>query len=343
MTNQLPAFLQNYQSRGLIERATQGMGSAMPPHVSIRGNQFTLIDAAGEKTNWQGPLDCCLFDISDVMCKKYFKADWEPGSNDPPACWSANGVAPSIEAMEPQSPTCASCEWNVRGSETSKLSGKPIKACRDEKWLALLIPSMPGMVFQLVLSPGSFKNWAAYNKVFEAQKFGWDVAITRIAFAPQVNGVLTFQPIGMVDEATYTACQKALAGKVTDALVGRNDRPRGLPAPAAVMQIAPQASAHQPAVGQVAVQAPTTTRFPPEAPQVEAPKRTRGRPKATEAAPQPAQTAQRQPGPVQEPQLAPFRPQPAPAASNGPAFGIGEAVPPNPELAATLASLGFPQ
>ena len=48
---QLPAHLQNRQSRAVNERAAAGIGSSMPPHISIQGNSFTLIDAAGNEQN----------------------------------------------------------------------------------------------------------------------------------------------------------------------------------------------------------------------------------------------------------------------------------------------------
>src|SRR6202007_2206683 len=83
-------------------------------------------------------LDFLVADVADHPCKMYFaNPDWTPDSNDPPDCWSANGTGPSIEAINPQSPTCAACPQNVRGSRISKMSGASIKACRDEVWMAV--------------------------------------------------------------------------------------------------------------------------------------------------------------------------------------------------------------
>lgn len=233
--NQLPAHLANLPSSGLAARAADGIGSALPPHISIRGNAFTLVDATGAEQRAQTTyLDVCIADISDVMCKQYYKNAWTPDSNEPPACWSANGIAPSVEAVEPQSARCDTCQWNVRGSATSKLSGTAIKACRDEKWLAVLVPGI-AIPVQLRLTPGSFANWRSYVEMFRGRPVDMCHVFTRLQFEQDSNGVLTFtvSPTGYIDPPTADMFLKMKAAKASDVLVGRTDRPRqaALPAP----------------------------------------------------------------------------------------------------------------
>lgn len=239
--NQLPAYLQNLPASGLAARAAEGIGSSLPPHISIRGNAFTLVDAAGNKQQAQTTyLDVCIADISDVMCKMYYGDEngpkkWTPDSDDPPACWSANGVAPSVDAMNPQAVRCDSCEWNKRGSAQS-MEGKPTKACRDEKRFAVLIPGI-SFPLQLTLTPGSFTNFRGYTEKFKSQSIDMCHVFTRLAFEQGVNGILTFavSPNGYIDEATANMFVRMKESKASDVLVGRNDRPRqaALPAPAA--------------------------------------------------------------------------------------------------------------
>lgn len=229
---QLPAYLQNKTRTNLAAVATAGMGSAMPNHISIRGNQFTLIDEAGAKMPLGALMDAIVVDITDHIAKRYYEEPWKDGSDNPPDCWSMNGIGPSRGAMKPQSQTCGDCEWNVRGSDTSALSGKPIKACRDEKPIALLLPQYPQMLFQLIIPPGSFKNWTAFTKQFSG---GIDVSdvLIRFGFEPQKNGVMTFTLSGYMPENLVPVFNNALASKATDALVGRTDVPiAALPAPA---------------------------------------------------------------------------------------------------------------
>lgn len=328
--NARPAYLDDNLPT-LNDRATQGLGALLPPHISIRGNQFTLVDAAGnqrahtmrvtlpsgQQQDQPAPLEALVADISDHVCKQFYANGWTDDAADPPDCWSANGVAPSRDAGNPQARTCAECKQNVRGSAVSKLSGVAIKACRDEVWTALILPAYPGMLFQLKITPGSFKPWRAYCEMVKGRADLGQI-MTRITFEPGVNGVLKFEPMDWAPQALYEARKKALATKASDAFVGRNDVPRtALEAP--VAQQAPLATAPTAAIGsavqesgfgtaqagstmqqQVGQQQPEQTAKPPRK------RRTQAEIAADNAANQQAGTG---------PAMAPFRPaEPAPAA-----------------------------
>lgn len=377
MAEQLPAYLRNRQTPAVAARALQGLGSSLPPHISIKGNSFTLVDASGQEAAMGAQLDCAIIDVSDVMCKRYYDKPYNPkAEGEPPTCWSANGIAPSRDAMSPQSPTCAACEWNVRGSATSKISGVAVKACRDEKWLAVLLPKYPDMLFQLILTPGSFTNWKAFSKPFDGQQVDISDVVVQITFEQGQNGVLLFQAMQYIEEATHAAREKALLGKATDVLVGRNDVPiqGALPAPkrdldAETRQIADNMRARnggqnlmppeQPApafgggaqpglpFGAQSAGFQPTDMAQPQQPVQSAPnappsdgrrkRRTRAEIDAANAA---ASQPQGAPAASAGPAVAPFRPQPmanGPAA--GPAFGIGPGVSPNQEMTDTINSI----
>lgn len=223
--NQLPAYLQNRAGQSVAQRATAGMGSVLPPHISIAGNTFTLVDAAGVKHTVGHQIRGCIVDIADVMTKRYYENEWTPGSDEPPTCFSMNGLAPSREAQSPQSPTCASCQWNERGSAVSKISNKAIKACRDEKPVAFIPEAYPHMIFQLVIPPGSFKNWSAFTQPFLKGDTDISDVLVLMGFQPQVNGVLTFQAVEYISEQLYNNREAATREKKTDVLVGRLDQP----------------------------------------------------------------------------------------------------------------------
>ena len=369
----LPAHLQGRQTKALNEVATLGIGSAMPPHISIRGNTFTLVDASGAQQNAGPVLDICVADVSDVVCKQFYSEKWTPDSSEPPLCWSANGIAPSREALTPQSPTCAACPKNARGSAVSAISGVAIKACRDERWLAVVHPQMPTMRFQLRLTPGSFKNWREYIEKCKGSNTDISNVVTRCTFQPQVNGVMLFQAINYIDEATANARDAGYAEKAFDVLVGRNDVPiqGALPAPAAVPTTLPppgQPFLTSAPVNPQPIPQPQPAPFvpaPPAAfqpgpmgqPQVpqqsvapsaspsEPPKRRR-RTQAEIAAANgtvaaPAQLAPAFAQPAQAP-IAPFRPQPVAEATN-PAFagGVQAAAPQAPSAPAQPAGAQF--
>lgn len=242
MQMQLPAHLANRAAgRGLTDRAAEGLGSSLPPHFSIQGNTFTPIDAAGN----EGPSTAIVYgivvDVSDHVNKRYYDKPWDPNAStyEPPVCWSANGVGPSREATKPQNATCDGCPQNMRGSAVSKLSGAAIKACRDEKWLAVFVPQW-NMTLQLIITPGSFKNWKSYTEMLRGYGLDLSLVVTAFSFEPKVNGVLSFtcaDPQGnlmWVPEQVLPALDVLVAERKTDMLVGRNDAPRqgALPPPA---------------------------------------------------------------------------------------------------------------
>lgn len=303
----LPAHLQQQQLPRLSDRATEGMGSALPPHISIRGNEFTLVDAAGEETTIDTKhLDVAIIDMQEGLSKLYYGGkDWTPDSKDPPICWSANGIGPSKEAIEPQAPTCQQCPNNVRGSAVSKLSGASIKACRDEKWLAVIIDGYADLIFQFRVTPGSFKNWSAYSEKFKKQPFDIRDVITRLQFEKDKNGVVTFMPANWLTPELTDLRNKLVLAKATDGIVGRLDQPiAALPAPAQQTVPVQQPIAHSSAETPV--------------------KPTRGRPKKPETAPVTPPNG----GPV----MAPFRPEAAPN------FGIQDAAAPPAEVVNDLDS-----
>jgi len=340
MTTTLPAHLQNRQTRSLIDHALTGIGGALPPHLSIGGNRFTLVDAAGSKQLVQTlHLDCCIVDLSDHMAKQYYEYDYEPGSDDPPTCYSTNGIVPDAGAAKRQARTCAECPQNSRGSATSKLSGKPIKACRDEKWLAILLTDMPGILFQLKVTPGSFKNWASYVERVKNQGVDMNVLLTRLSFEPEKNGVLTFAPINWIDAAMADMRDKAYAGNATDILVGRSEAQVALPGPTVTVAL-PRVEPQQ-IVASAFATAPFQQPGPTSVPLAEPGKRKR-RTKAEIAAANAAngglpstimgQPSQQDVAPAF--QKAPFRPDPAPVQPAP--FGIQQS---NPMPAAVSSAL----
>lgn len=375
MTAQLPAHLQNRQVRSLTERASEGMGSTLPPHVSLAGNSFTFIDAAGNEMRPMLTFDAVIIDVSDRMNKRYYDKPYNPKEQgEAPRCWSANGITPSREVAVPVAPACDGCHLNVRGSAISQISQAAIKACRDEKWIAFIVPQLPAVVFQLVVTPGSFKNWKAYTETMRGMGVELSLAITRFSFVPGSTGELLFENVGWIDEATVGVVEASVREGKTDAIVGRSDpvRQPALTAPAQHQTLPPpnnlapaqevipptqptqfgqfaQAAPQAPFVQTATPVAPTATgagfATQPATSAAEAPRRRRR--SANEAAPAPVSGFGQ---PAAAAPQAPFG-QPAQAASSGPGFGqpaagqfgIGGAAPVNADMAAMLAQMGMTQ
>lgn len=246
--NQLPVHLQNRQRRDLVTSAIGGLNTGSPPHISIAGNRFTLVDDAGnEKPIQTLNLDLCVIDANQAVSKIYFdpRTPFEPGgdNSNPPLCWSDNGIGASAQAQSPQNTSCQLCPQNAWGSATSKATGKPIKACNDVKKVAVIVPGTD-MVFLLRIPPASLKNWAKYCQTLAGHGVDLPDALTRVEFESQ--GVLKFTPLGYVDAATAEVTDKVMTAHGTDQLIGRNDRPWNGAGEAAKVEYANRAALQPP-------------------------------------------------------------------------------------------------
>jgi len=235
MTQQLPAHLQQYQTPDIAGALSANLGSAMPPHVSIGGGRFTLIDAGNNEIPVPtfDPaigvyLDAAIIDVNPVMSRIYFAGNYDASAEGVrPDCFSDNGIGPSVSANSPQAPTCAICpraEWTKVNA-----NGKKVPWCSQKQKIALLIPGFPTL-FLLAVPPNSHSYLREYVEKCKGNGVNMADLITRIFFVPGVQGTLQFQATQYIDAPTAQLRQAAYLEKKTDALVGRNDvaRPAGV-------------------------------------------------------------------------------------------------------------------
>ena len=208
----LPEALANRQRRvSVSDDATQGLGISRGAHCSIRAARFRLIDANGVETLIPNLyLDVVIIRANPKDSKLYFQGPYNPDSGDPPACYSDNGIGPSSNALQPQSPLCSSCPHNQMNSKINPQTGKGSKACSDRKKLAFIIPGDSTVnVFELQVPPDSLGNLKAYAKFLSSQATGGRKAdigdmITRLTFDSEASHPkLKFEPVGWADD-TYT-------------------------------------------------------------------------------------------------------------------------------------------
>jgi hypothetical protein len=264
----LPAYLQNLPSRNLAQTAIANVGAGTPPYLSIQGNRFTLVDIAGNTVPIQTlHVDVIVIDVNTHISKIFFGLNkpYDPDNPTPPVCFSDNGIAPSIGAGQPQSPTCASCAHNVWGSKISQM-GSAVKQCADQQKIAVYVPEYSDGIFLLRIPPGSFSNWRAYMAKFAGAGLDPDRVITRISFEQNAVGTLIFQSPSYITEQQTSMVVKMIESKAAEIMIGRLDKPRegALPAPQTVAAI-PQAQPIQPAA--VLATGPFPQQAAPAAPQ----------------------------------------------------------------------------
>lgn len=317
--NALPAHLAHRQRRDIATAAIGGINVGAGPHISIKDNRFTIVDGAGNsKPVMQLFLDVCIIDVNASVSKIFFdpnvKYDPSGENNNPPLCFSDNGVGASAQASNPQNTSCMACQWNIWGSSQSQVTGKQTKACNDVKKMAVVIPGDPSqLVYLLRVPPASLKNLAKYTQTVAGHGVDLPDVVTRLEFESQ--GVLKFTPTGYVDEATAWLTDKAWKEDATVRVVGKLDVPwngQQLAAPQQRQGIAapPQQQG-----------APTFMPLQPQAPM------------APPASPNMFQDGQMQPppGPFAPAPVIPAAPQPgAPMFSPG-TLGAAGATPPSAE------------
>lgn len=358
MTNQLPAYLQNRQSRGLAQTLVGNLGVGSPPYLSIMGNRLSLIDSAGDEIAVPtydpkiGPyLDCMIVDALERTSKIFYDKPYDPNASqyEPPACFSDNGLAPSRNASKPQSATCASCPQAAWGSKVSAVSGKGVKACADIQKIAIVVPGYE-MPFLLRVPPNSRTNLRGYLNKFVGQQIDVCDVITRVSFEQGVIGTLHFDAVGYIDEPTFAQREKLAAAHATDAMVGRTDLPRDgmIAASAQPAQIEHQvAPFFVPPAAPMAV-SPATPPFPSPSATSPLPVQTTPPPVGGATAASPSEPRRRRRSAAEQPaqpqsQAAPFMPQQpvqqgAQPQANG-NFGIQQGTAPNPDLQKTLDNL----
>jgi hypothetical protein len=333
----LPAHLKNRRSQAVAVEVAAGLGSAQPPHISILGGRFTLVDAAGNKKPLDTTyLDCIIIDGQKGRSRTFWGvgAVFEGDSSGPPLCFSDNNIGPSSLSQEPQSSTCAMCPMARFDSDVSKMTGKPVPACKVLKKLAVLLPSF-AFPFQLRVPVMSHSSLATYSNEFKAGDADVSDVVTRITFVEGKTGELNFdfadfgqEDLPYIDETAMTLRDDILESKKTDVLVGRNDVPwsGALPASKEQAVLAPPKPAAQ------AASTPRPTPAPQPRPAFgatgaagEAPKRGRGRPAGSTKPPAPSFA------PAKKDNI-----ETGVTQSESPSFGIQEGAEPDTELSAAL-------
>jgi hypothetical protein len=343
----LPAHLKNRRSQAVAAEVSHGLGSAQPPHVSILGGRFTLVDAAGNKKPVETTyLDCVIVDGQKGRSRTFWGvgAVFEGDNSGPPLCFSDNNVGPSSLAQQPQAQTCALCPMARFDSDVSKMTGKPVPACKVLKKLAIMLPGF-NFPFQLRVPVMSHASLATYSNEFKAGDADVSDVITRVTFVDGKTGELEFdfadfgqQDLPYIDAATMTLRDDMLESHKTDVLVGRNDVPwsGALPAPKEQQALAPPKPAAQAAPTDRPTPTPSTTRpaFGATAAAGEAPKRGRGRPPGSTKPAAPAGNGGFVPagGPGRDK----IETTTAAPQSENPSFGIQDAAEPDTELARAL-------
>lgn len=151
------------------------------PRISIKGGVFS---ATGTDTSIDpNSLEIVIVGANPRLSKTWYEKPWSDGGDvSAPECFSLDGISPDPKAEYPQNDICATCPMNAWGSRITD-SGQQVKACSDQKRLAVVLHDNPdGEVFLLQVTPASLKGLNQYQKQLSVRGIPPEIVKTRIAF-----------------------------------------------------------------------------------------------------------------------------------------------------------------
>ena len=240
----LPAGLKEWATSllGLADAAGGGISSGGHPRLSLKGRQFSAIDASGDEFrvgNFSQQVgvfvDVVVVGSNPGISKVYYDKPFDPATTEPsaPACFSDNGIGPSARAETPQAMTCASCPHNAWGSKVTP-GGAQIKACSDAKKLAVLLTEdIKGPIYELRVPAASLKPFGAVNADLKGRGVPLPMVVLSLTFDQQATyPKLSFKASRYVDGKTeLPVVQETLRdrGEEIAEAVGSKDTPNTVP------------------------------------------------------------------------------------------------------------------
>jgi len=126
-----------------------GSGGGGSKRISIKGGVFRKYVGGKEVAAIEDRhMNVVFVKMASDPSRTYYTDAYREGEKVSPACWSSNSKTPDPEVKNPQSSSCDSCQWSVKGSG----QGGSGAACRMSWRTAVVLPNDPsGDVMQLVL------------------------------------------------------------------------------------------------------------------------------------------------------------------------------------------------
>ena len=285
---QVPAHLA--QRVGVPSVLAQSLGGGIGggeaiPRISIKGSRFRIVEGSTETVLDTTTIDVVVVGANPRLSKTWYAKAWTPESEpSSPDCFSMDGVSPDASSAEPQNDLCASCPQNAWGSKVTP-QGKQIKACSDQKRLAVVAADDPtGPIYLLQVTPAALQGLGSYQKELSHRGIPAEIVRTRLSFDTAASfPKLKFDFGGFLDEATQAEVDKLFGTEEVRSITGEL---RTSAAPAVPKITAPQQVAPKPAPVAAPQPAPT-----PVAEEPAAPKRGFGAPKKAAAPAAPVKAA----------------------------------------------------
>lgn len=186
---QLPAHLAG-ANFGVTTNLMEGMYSG-GNRIGLKGSRFRLVVNGIEEGVIQEPyLDVIILGAAPAVSRVYYEGAYKAGENQPPTCYSADGVVPADDVKAKQSDKCMLCPMNAKGSKI--VDGQQFKACGYFRRVVIMLAgdTTERIVYKLdVKSGGLFgegtaneKNLNDYIKMIATRGVDAGAVVTRVSF-----------------------------------------------------------------------------------------------------------------------------------------------------------------
>lgn len=260
----VPAFLKRGEMSAIAKALAGGGGGMSGKRISVKGGVFRLFADGKEVTAIdERYLDVVVVNSAPKVSRMFYAKAYDADAPSAPDCWSQNGDKPEESVPLQQSPTCANCPQNAKGSGQGDS-----RACRYQQRLAVVLANdMEGDVLQLSLAATSLFGKAEgdnrplqeYARWLIAQGADPTALVTRLKFDTSVaTPKLFFKAMRWLENDEYALCQErgnsvdakqaitltvaamdGVAAPRAETIPGR--QPKATPAPAAVEDAEPPA------------------------------------------------------------------------------------------------------
>ena len=239
------------------------------PRISIKGSRFRIVEGNTETVLESTSLDIVVVGANPRLSKTWYGKTWTPDAEpSAPDCFSLDGINPDPSSTEPQNDLCASCPQNAWGSRVTP-QGKQIKACSDQKRLAVVAADDPaGSIYLLSVTPAALQGLGQYQKELAVRGIPAEIVRTKVSFDTDASfPKLKFSFGGFLDEATQAQVDTLFGTEQVRTITGEI-RSTPQPVPQVAAPVAPKpAAVKQPAPTPVAEPAPAVKGFGAAAPQ----------------------------------------------------------------------------
>jgi hypothetical protein len=172
------------------EEAKENLEGVQPrlPKVQMptgRGKEFSIESFTADPEETKELKGIIIYQSA---ANAYWASAYEGGTAVVPDCASHDGVKPSEQYDEVQSPDCATCQHNRFGSARDPEGNKlPGKACRNVKRVALVRLDDPTIPVLLIIPPSSIKAFDDFMVVLAKAERPYYSVVTTVTVSTEQN------------------------------------------------------------------------------------------------------------------------------------------------------------